>query len=440
MKQVRIGDFWVLIIIISFLFQIPWLYWSSYVMAISYLVKNVRLSRVRVSSANEFVFVLAIVFMGRLLSAPQLKDVADALRLVSNGVYCICIYFVVMLYSRKSLENTEKAISILYFSILVSACVYVYSFLFQDQGYFLKSILYPQALATFEMTGLADSIAYSLFWASGLSPYLHLFGYQLAALLGMTWALVFTSKDNQYFYWLIIIVTSAISLVAAQRSVLAAGVVSIFFAIYFARSIFSLSRTVVRVFLFLLIAFGATFVFEDFTLDRVGVDVPSLFDRFDSENVGERGGMQIGALEIISETPFGLIGDWREETYWGVLAKKRGYPVVLDPQTNDYALVHNSYLRFPLQLGWIALLPLMLIISRYFLAVIWMVRAIRTKLADCSPLQPYMFALAISLIGQSVQALFHNDSFLTSEPTSWVSIAILFGAKNLLQSRGKKIS
>lgn len=425
----RRQDVIVLFIVVLFLFQVPALYWPLYLLSVASIVYFWRASVFREDVSIEIFFVVLLFVLSRLLVVMQITSFSEFARFVVNGVSYVLIYLVVFIYCTCSIENCRRVSLATCWALSFSVCAYIACILWPSELYGLKQILYPEAVSIFEATGLSESGIYAFLWASGLSPYLHLFGYQLAALLGFTLSFFVAGGAWRSVGVFVIFIVSLVSIVAAQRSVLAAGVISFLFSVVYSTFSTVIRGAVIRTLLLIfIIAFVLYIVFE-VGLGGDVADLPNLFDRFDSENVGERGGMQIAALKIIANKPFGLIGDFRDELFWGVEAMKLGYSVAIDPATNTYALVHNSYLRFPLELGWLAFVIVGAVCARLAVGCWDLLRCGRNALKKQPGLFVYAIALSGAVLSLSVQALFHNDSILTFESTSLVFVANMFGMR-----------
>lgn len=436
MQVIKGSDKLVLVIVFLFIFQLPGMYWPLYLLSTASFVRFWRLGCVRRDVLAELYFVMTLFFLFRLLTAMQIASVLDLFKGIVNGLHYVIIYMVIVVYSSISVRNSRHLLFVATVALCVSVIVYVACLIWPSELYQLKGFLYPEATRQFESTGLSESSVYAFFWASGLSPYLHLFGYQLAALLGMALSYFVAGGVNRFIGVVLIFFVSLVSVVAAQRSVLAAGSLSLLFGVSYATMFVPIRGAFLRSILLIFLVAAIGYVVFEVGFGGDIADLPNLFDRFDPENVGERGGMQIAALKIIANKPFGLIADFKDELFWGVEAMKLGYSVAIDPATNSYALVHNSYLRFPLELGWLAFLVVGFVCFRVLIGCGEILR----RSVDRERLVPgsVVISLAISgaILALSVQALFHNDSILTFEATSLVLIATMFGLRIALKNSG----
>lgn len=434
MQVVKGSDKLVLAIIFLFIFQLPGMYWPLYLLSVAFFVRFWRLGFFRRDVLAEIYFVMTLFVLFRLLGVMQVASVLDLFKGVVNSLYYAITYLLIVVYSSISVRNSRNLLFVANIALCTSVVAYVASLIWPSELYQAKGFLYPEAIRQFESTGLSESSVYAFFWASGLSPYLHLFGYQLAALLGMALSYFVAGGVNRLGSVALIFFVSLVSVVAAQRSVLAAGSLSLLFGVSYATMSMPIRGAFLRSILLIFLIGAIGYVVFEVGFGGDIADLPNLFDRFDPENVGERGGMQVAALKIIANKPFGLIADFKDELFWGVEAMKLGYSVAIDPATNSYALVHNSYLRFPLELGWLAFLFVGLVCFRILIGC-W--ETLRLSV-DRERRAPGAVVLSIAnsgaILALSVQALFHNDSILTFEATSLVLVANMFGLRMALKN------
>lgn len=433
MQVIKSSDKLVLAIVFLFVFQLPGMYWPLYLLSTASFVRFWRLGLFKKAVLADICFVMTLFILFRLLTAMQINSVFEFMKAIVNGVYYVITYLVIVVYSSISLRNSRNLLFVSTVALCASVTVYVACLVWPLELYQLKGFLYPDATRQFESTGLSESSIYAFFWASGLSPYLHLFGYQLAALLGIALSYFVAGGVYRSASVALIFFVSLVSVVAAQRSVLAAGFFSLLFGIFYTTFFMSIRGAFHRSILLIFVIATIGYIVFEVGFGGDVADLPNLFDRFDPENVGERGGMQIAALKIIADKPFGLIADFKDELYWGVEAMKLGYSVAIDPATNSYALVHNSYLRFPLELGWLAFLVVGFICYRVLIGCGETLRLSVNNERQFPGSVVLSTVVSGAILALCVQALFHNDSILTFEATSLVLIANMFGMRMALR-------
>ncbi len=240
--------------------------------------------------------------------------------------------------------------------------------------------------------------------ANGLSPYIFLFGYQIAAAVPLLTVLLLSEKKTGWkalwaFGSILCIASMAI---LAERSVVLASLIAILFHLYRKRR---LGAAFAVIFL-LLVSFSVMQMFgaqNIFTRIKDSGSVSEGFDRI---------WLQLTGLSVAFKNPLGLIltgGSWADEVYssgadfstWG------GIEIG----------IHNSYIGRVIAYGWA--------FGALMIAVLWrLARGINKVLGNRSQqtkdTDGYADATAASLLSVLIQALFHNSSIFTFNSTSMV--------------------
>ena len=142
-----------------------------------------------------------------------------------------------------------------------------------------------------------------------------------------------------------------------------------------------------------------------------------------------RFGWQIAALRSMTSSPLGHILEGKS---WDVEAIEEGADFSEFGYTTK--AIHNSYIGTALKYGWIGGA---LIFSAIFLLIRSIVRNVSTTIC-CDKYNTYFVAVGIALLAGLIQALFHNASIFTSEPSSCV-ILCLFLVWSDMEKRAKRL-
>ena len=259
---------------------------------------------------------------------------------------------------------------------------------------------------------------------SGLTPFLHLLGYQLSAFLPL--ALV-PALSRRRTGWLLLVVPGVaiglLALVASlQRSALAAFAVAVALMAWYGRRI---GRTAGVG----LAAAALAAVLAAAAIERTGAAAvladANLFDKLQSQNAeydsALRGRLQVRALELLVKYPLGLVEadqSWSNVGFQYVYHRMRA---VSTEYQQEFA-VHNGYLGDALNFGIGFFVVTVLAIGVVFLTAY---RVLRQGDAP-SGARVWATAIAGTVVGlYSFQAMTHNASILTLEPVSLVMLALL---------------
>ncbi|MFX0140228.1 MAG: O-antigen ligase family protein, partial [Candidatus Hodarchaeota archaeon] len=265
----------------------------------------------------------------------------------------------------------------------------------------------------------------SHFFFAGLAPASHIFGYQIAGGF-LIISLFFAEKNTAWkLIWapcsvlLLVVVT-----IFGERSIIPAFAIGLITFIVLSPKIKIKNRKTLNerfiLFLFFVISFLLIFRIVYLNQKRTIQDKPLAFihERFKAGDIRIRLGMQLAAIEIILEEPFGLFWKGINEEDWGYIANAKGYEVVPDANNIDYSLVHNGYLRLVLYFG--VLIGLCITVVLIFIFKRLKYFKAKNKLED-SEGKRYGRAVGASLLTLLVQAMFHNNSIFTFDKTTWIT-------------------
>lgn len=331
-----------------------------------------------------FRYIVAFVVKGSLSVDMQIVELA--------GIAVILKSFV-----KGDIEKAKTATRIAAFVFIVSSAWFI---LEQFSGV-LPIVRYFIYRPMFES---ADERTLTLTFklANGLSPYIFLFGYQLAAAVPLLTVLFLSEKKAGWkALWAggSVLCIAAMALLA-ERSVVLASLIAILFYLYRKRRL-KAAFAVVSV---LLISFTVMRMFDAQNIFTRVKDSGSISEGFD------RIWLQLTGLTVAFKNPLGLMltgGSWADEVYssgadfstWG------GIEIG----------VHNSYIGRVIAYGW-AFGALMLVV------MLRLARGIGTVLRNNSPrpkgTSGYADATAASLLSVLMQAIFHNSSIFTFNATS----------------------
>lgn len=243
---------------------------------------------------------------------------------------------------------------------------------------------------------------------NGLSPHLFKFGYQIAVLSPLTIIMCFIEKK---WHWKIIWIIGGVFSIFA---LIFAGERSVVFAVGFVLFLFLYKRKHLGLaILIVLMVLISLFISSKVSIRQ------SIFTRLQSEK-GEREAiermrLQLHGLKIAANNPLGLIftgTDWEEEA----LSSDVDFTV----WHGNIIAVHNGYLVRVISYGWILGIFVILVFLRLFKTM----RTLFSQKVNSEEIK-YAQAVALSLISVLIQALFHNSSILSFDPTS-VTVLFLF--------------
>ncbi len=311
----------------------------------------------------------------------------------------------------------------------IAALVLILSIAWFLMEQFLGALPVARYLIYKPMYATADERTMSLTFklANGLSPYIFLFGYQMAAAVPLT-VILFLSERNKYLkaLWAVgsVMSVSAMALLA-ERSVALAGFAAILFYLYRRKrfaACFAL-MSIIAASIVLMQALGSENIFTRLK------STESMAEGFD------RLWLQLTGISVAFKNPLGLMvtgGSWAEEVYssgadfstWG------GIEIG----------IHNSYIGRVIAYGWVFGALMIVVILR-------LLKGIGKALQNSTPRPKdsfgYADATAASLLSILIQALFHNSSIFTFNGVSIMALFlflmwhdIMFNSNNMAFNAG----
>ena len=238
-------------------------------------------------------------------------------------------------------------------------------------------------------------------------------GYQLAGGIILTVFLFLTEQGRWKIFWAISSGAMCIAiLIASQRSVIPA--VAFVLILYW---FLNKKRSIKYIFLIGAV-FAVIFFAGKYYLDRYQF-ADTIYSKFETqEDTRHRLGWQQVAMRIIAEKPVGnFFGelDWEDES----LARGADYSEF----GGEVKYVHNGYLAVMLSLGWAGVI-LVAGTLWYFIKNIF-----KPSLAqgETNPYLPFAALTSLALISDFIQAMFHNSSIFSLEPTTWILFTLAGG-------------
>lgn len=344
------------------------------------------------------------------------------------GLMIVTPFLLMIVYGSRSQENALRLSRAFFVALLCSIAFYALALIFPAQIAPIRYFLYSRSIDQLQASGLAPTGPLSS--ATGLSPYMYLFGYQVAAVSALVLGFLMTARRHAIRWAVLTIFVIVAAMFSTQRSVLVAALLAFLFVLWHANVapragvlIYHARRT-----LFLIVASAIASVLAASAVETLfpGHAVQLSQERVGNEDVGIRAEMQLAALQIIAMNPLGLVAQGLPEEAWGSEARRLGYRVQADSNNVDDALVHNGFLRLVMYQGWWAGVVIGLV-AAYLIRKILRVRSALAYSFDAIP--PTMvrnwIVLGSAFVGLTVQSLFHNESIFTIERTSWVSVGLL---------------
>lgn len=249
---------------------------------------------------------------------------------------------------------------------------------------------------------------------SGLILSVVLVGYQLSGLIPTLVVIVFTTRHiglRIIMTALLVVALVALLLSTQRATALGVTVASIFILNFLRRARFVIIVQLIFIGVLSLTVLTPVLGVLDGLVRQVRGD-HLIQNKFrNSEEIGPRLNLQIQALQLLTEHPFGLmVGDttWHEEVDFSETGRSMG--------------VHNGYLKIALQLGIFPTLGMVYIL-------LFMMQRFTRELQNM-PLTHYSYfrirlGLIAGLIATLISALFHHSSLFDLEPTTWTIYAIL---------------
>jgi len=252
-----------------------------------------------------------------------------------------------------------------------------------------------------------DSIARSL--PTGLAGYLHLFGYQLAMLVPLGFALTLGRESKQRFIGLIAVVLGVWALeLSAQRSALLGTFIACIIIVVAKRELLKL----------LFLGVAALVIVNLVSLPNLGLS--RLGDKFSIENpqnplsISWRFQLQYETLGEILRHPFGLSiqgNSWEDVS--------RNFAVF---QNGLQVAPHNAYFTVILNLGWWTI-PWIIVVLVGSLVVFW--SDLRSAPRNNNRWLLHL-GLFCGFLSTAINSAFHNASLFTPEGTTWIAFCLLW--------------
>lgn len=344
------------------------------------------------------------------------------------GLPHLLFFFALQIYGAASKENAVRLVRVFTLVLLFSLLVYAIGLIFPLHLFAIRYFLYGGIFDQLEREGLLGISA--LYWSAGLAPYLHVFGYQVAAGAALVLSFFMTARRHRAVWGALALLSFVIVIIVAQRSVLPAlvmALLTVFLLKYRDSGGFRglLDNTRRLAVLSVAIASAgalAAVVMAEYYPEN---DVVLVQERVGSEDLWTRLGMQLAAVEIIATHPLGLVAEGRAEEDWGGLAEGLGYDVVHDANQVDFALVHNAYLRIVMYLGWWSGAVMIVFFVYLLKEALRFRRHVRPRSPSDGEIGRYGVVATAVFVSLLIQAMFHNDSIFTFERTSWISLCIM---------------
>jgi len=293
----------------------------------------------------------------------------------------------------------------------VSAILYLLQFLDFPLAYTIRDNYWA---GTLENTFIERGDSIELI-PTGLASVAAAIGFQLAGLIPIAFTLVFSVRHvgSRLLLSALLLVSIAVLFFSHQRSAfLGVGIATIFILYHFRQSrIVVITQIVLG--LLVLTALTPTYdAFVDLNRQVTGNSTLYVYDKFrNTEEINPRLELQVQALNLLIEYPFGL-----------AIAGKTWYDVADLSAFVRPIYVHNGFLGPAINLGIFSLVWMVYI-------VVFMMRRFIRELQNMplthSSYYGWRLGLIASLIALLTNALLHNGSLFTMEPTTWTIYAIL---------------
>ena len=432
----KIVNFLIFVLILFYIsgfssFGVQLLFFGS-IGIIGYFLITLRLKKTLAIFNNKELLIIILIFIIYIIFSLRSSIFDNKDKNIFKNIICglqhIVVLYLLAIHGLKNLNNAITLTRIFAIVLFLSFIFFNIGFIiFPEQFIQLRYALYGKYYEQLIEEGLFSMPSLLL---AGLTPDPVRFGYQVTAGF-LIISLFFIEKHR---YWKLFLISASIFvftalIVIAERSVVAAFVAG--FVIYIMllhRRAFTLKK-VIRMHLILLLLLGTyillfykmEYILDFNFMESTNRPIKLLHERFGLGDIGIRLGMQLAALEIISEKPLGLFAEGMKEEDWGYLANEKGYEVVPDANNIAYALVHNGYLRPIMYFGWIIGLGIIFILIYLFRQLKYFKAKIQE---EDSERKKYGRAIASVLVALLVQAMFHNYSLFTFEKATWITFCL----------------
>ena len=297
----------------------------------------------------------------------------------------------------------------------VSAILYLLQFLDFPLAYTIRDNYWAGTLEnTFIERGDSTQLNPTLN-PTGLASVAAAIGYQLAGLIPIAFTLVFSVRHvgSRLLLSALLLVSIAVLFFSHQRSAfLGVGIATIFILYHFRQSRTVVITQIVLGLLVLTVLTPTYDAFVDLNRQLTGKSTLYVYDKFrNTEEINPRLELQVQALKLLIEYPFGL----------GVVGKT-WYDVADLSAFERPIYVHNGFLGIAVDLGIFSFLWMVYIVvfmMRRF------IRGLQNMPLTHSSYYRWRLGLLASLIALIINTLFHNASLFGLERTSTSIYAIL---------------
>jgi hypothetical protein len=357
----------------------------------------------------------ALVVVRAVFTESTFEAIADAGRVMSSGFAMGAL----ALYASSTPGRFRRAALTLMVVMAVSLAWFLLELTvvqpFVNWRFALYADLYDQ-----DTTGFVERVR------TGLVPYLHLLGYQLAAFVPLALVPLVERRRRRSQQLLggggILLAFMAL-FISSQRSALLSIVLSLGMVLFFTGGLKMALRMAL---LSLVVVVGADALVRRDMWVRADVGSNQLFEKLVSEEASRdaefRGRMQVRGLELAFIHPLGLrvAGlSWKEIGFMHVHSRMEQAP--------RYAVgaiaIHNGYLGTVVEYG----LAFLLLVGALLVSIGRMVLRVMRQRAVLHPdLQLWTVGVTAAVAGLYIfQAGTHNASFLTLEPASILALGLL---------------
>jgi hypothetical protein len=391
------------------------------VLLFSWSIHNKKIPRLKTESVVAVLFIIAVCFAGVAedLWASDLKNLLqNTIRIATSLMFVAAIAITVNRDSKKIEKIIITSSSIISLSILW----FVLEISVVEPFVSLRTSIYQKL---YDETTLVAGTEYI---RSGLAPFTHMVGYQIAFCLPVSIIMIVKGKRTTIASVIVTLCLIALFFSSQRSALLGAGFGIILNIRHLIPKERSLSINQIR------IAVSAVFAFVIIILLEWDVKVlgqVSIFEKLGSiESNNEavfRFQLQRKAIELLLANPLGLEVhglDWINDGFIPILQQSSISDAdYFSRNTVDGGIaVHNGYLG-PALKGGIIILLLSGIILMYFYRSLC---GASTKCPRCFESgRVYIYSTFISVI--VFQSSFHNGSFLTREPISLIVSGLIFG-------------
>ena len=341
---------------------------------------------------------IILVFVSRGLLTLHTTDLYS---IVGNVTLLLGLLFGMALYVLRHPQRLLVIARLVIIALSISIVVYLLQFLGYAEAYTIRDIHLGNTPAPPQPTGLST-------WAAHI-------GYQLAGLIPIAFTLVFSVRHvgSRLLLSALLLVSIAVLFFSHQRSAfLGVGIATIFILYHFRQSRIVVITQIVLGLLVLTVLTPTYDAFVDLNRQLTGKSTLYVYDKFrNTEEINPRLELQVQALKLLIEYPFGL----------GVVGKT-WYDVADLSAFERPIYVHNGFLATAVDLGIFSFLWMVYIVvfmMRRF------IRGLQNMPLTHSSYYLWRLGLLASLIAIIINTLFHNDSLFGLERTSTSIYAIL---------------